>query len=100
MLRQAIYLLYLQGSVNITEIFSGLFSVQYSRERLLQDTGSPVAVAAEADLLPNIHSSLKFIHRVCVVIGLHFSRDLLLGIDFLYGLPFRLHLCGSTGTYN
>jgi len=69
--------------------------VQESSRALQGVLGPPTAVTAEADLTVMIHSRLSLAHRVCIVDGLQFPGDVLLGMDVLRRFPVRLSFNAS-----
>jgi len=53
-------------------------------------SGPPSPVVAEADLTFRLHSDFVLTHRTCVATVVYFPGDVLLGMDLLHCLSFRL----------
>lgn len=47
-------------------------------------------MSAETDLTLRLHPNFVLTHRTCVAPGFHFPGGVLLGMDLLHCLPFRL----------
>jgi len=67
----------------------------HASSRALQGvSGQPTPAVAEVDLAFTIHPKLSVTHRTCVVEGLRFPGDILVGMDLLHRFPVCMVLEG------